>query len=110
MFAGIASAQNTSSSIRIVVTEPGGAAVSGVSVSVIHVPTGRTRVSSTNSDGVATTRGLAVGGPYEVAVVGGGNYAADVQQNIFVDLDKTEVIEIQLHDRFSKKWWSQLKR
>jgi hypothetical protein len=68
--------------------------VGGVSVSVTHLPTGRTRVSSTNSNGVANTRGLAVGGPYEVAVVGGGQYAADVQQNIFVELDQTEVIEI----------------
>jgi len=92
---GAALAQGTTSSIRVVVTEPGGAAVGGVSVSVTHLPTGRTRVSSTNSNGVATTRGLAVGGPYEVAVVGGGAYAADVQQNIFVDLDQTEVIEIE---------------
>ena len=95
LISGPVVAQNTTSSIRIVVTEPGGTAVGGVSVSVTHAPTGRTRFNSTNSNGVATVRGLAVGGPYEVSVVGGGQYAADVQQNIFVDLDQTEVIAIQ---------------
>ena len=55
---------------------------------------GRTRTSNTNSSGVATARGLAIGGPYEVSIIGGSAYAADVQQNIFVKLDQAEVIEI----------------
>ena len=92
--AGSAVAQNTSSSIRVVVTDEGGAAVSGVSVRVTHVPTGRTRTANTNSNGVATTRGLAIGGPYEVSIVGSGDYAADVQQDIFVKLDQGEVVKI----------------
>ena len=92
--AGTAVAQNTSSSIRVVVTDEGGAAVSGISVRVTHVPTGRTRTANTNSNGVATTRGLAIGGPYEVSIAGGGDYAADVQQDIFVKLDQGEVVKI----------------
>ena len=94
LIAGPAAAQNTSSSIRIVVTDEVGAVVSGVTVRVTHVPTGRTRTSNTSSNGVASTRGLAIGGPYEVSIVGGGDYAADVQQDIFVKLDQTEVVEI----------------
>lgn len=86
-------AQSTTSAIRIVVSEPSGAAASGVQVTIKHIPTGRTRTVSTGSNGVASTRGLAVGGPYEVAIAGGGSYAADVQQNIMVSLDQTEVIE-----------------
>ena len=92
--AGPVAAQNTSSSIRVVVTDEDGAAVSGVAVKVTHVPTARTRTASTGSNGVVTTRGLAIGGPYEVSIVGGGNYAADVKQDIFVKLDQTEVVEI----------------
>ena len=91
---GAAYAQNTSSSIRVVVTDEGGAAINGVPVRVTHVPTGRTRTANTSSSGVATTRGLAIGGPYEVSIVGGGDYAADVKQDIFVKLDQTEVVKI----------------
>ena len=94
LIAGPAAAQNTTSSIRAIVTDQSGAAISGLPVRVTHLPTGRTRTSNTNSSGVATTRGLAIGGPYEVSIVGGGDYAADVQQDIFVKLDQAEVVEI----------------
>ena len=89
-----ASAQNTSSSIRIVVTNESGAVVGGIAVRVTHVPTGRTRTANTGNNGVALARGLAIGGPYEVSIVGGGDYAADVKQDIFVKLDQTEVVKI----------------
>jgi len=85
-------AQNTASSIRVEVSDPAGNAAGGVSVSITHVPTGRSQTSLSNNDGVATARGLAIGGPYEVAVVGGGQYSADVVQGIYVELDKTEVV------------------
>jgi hypothetical protein len=94
LMTGTAFAQSTTSSIRVVVTNESGATISGVGIKVTHMPTGRTRTADTNSNGVATARGLAVGGPYEVTVVGGGDYAADVQQNIFAKLDQTEVVDI----------------
>jgi hypothetical protein len=87
-------AQNTSSAIRVVVTDANGAAAGGVRVNVTHVPTGRTQVLTSNAQGAATTRGLAVGGPYEVSVAGGGEYAADVIQNIYLELDKTAVVDL----------------
>jgi len=87
-------AQNTSSSIRVVVTDENGAAAGGVQVNVTHVPTGRTQVLTSNDQGAAAVRGLAVGGPYEVSVAGGGEYAADVIQNIYLELDKTAVVDL----------------
>jgi len=92
--AGPAVAQNTSSSIRVVVTDQGGAPVAGVSVAVTHVPTGRAQIISSNSQGIANLRGISVGGPYEVSVVGGGDYAADVMQDIYAELDKTKVVDL----------------
>ena len=94
LVAGPAAAQNTSSSIRVVVTGQGGAPVSGLSVAVTHVPTGRTQIISSNDQGIATLRGIKVGGPYDVSVVGGGEYAADVMQDIYAELDKTEVVNL----------------
>ena len=94
LFTGTAFSQNTTSSIRVVVSDPSGSAAGGVSVSITHIPTGRSQTSTSNSDGIVSARGLAIGGPYEVSVVGGGSYATDVQQNIYVTLDKGQVVEI----------------
>lgn len=92
LFAGLAQAQNTTSSLRVVVTDTDGAAVSDVSVRIIHAPTGRSISVTSNDAGVANALGLAVGGPYEVAVV--GDYAADRMQGIYLELDKTEVVAL----------------
>ena len=92
--AGPAAAQNTTSSLRIVLTDTSGAPANGAQVTVTHVPTGRTQSMTANSDGVVTAPGLAVGGPYEVTV--GGDYAADVMQGIYLGLDKTEVVALSV--------------
>ena len=94
LFAGSAHAQNTTSSLRIVVTDTSGAAVSNATVRISHVPTGRSISVTSNAAGVANALGLAVGGPYEVAVV--GDYAADVMQGIYLELDKTEVVALSV--------------
>ncbi|MDH3414862.1 MAG: TonB-dependent receptor plug domain-containing protein [Gammaproteobacteria bacterium] len=94
LFSGTALAQNTSSSLRVVVTDANGAAASGIRVNVTHVPTGRSQVVASSTQGIAAMRGLAVGGPYEVSVVGGADYAADVIQNIYLELDKTAVVDL----------------
>ena len=92
---GTASAQSTTSSIRVDVTNADGTAAGGVAVSITHVPTGRSQTLTSNNDGVLTARGLAVGGPYEVQVASDA-YAADVIQNIYIELDQTELVELML--------------
>jgi len=90
--AGPVQAQNTTSSLRVAVTDTSGAGAGNVNIRITHVPTGRSIYVTTNDAGSATARGLAVGGPYEVEVADASRYAADVQQNIFLDLEKTEVV------------------
>ncbi|MBT8090712.1 MAG: TonB-dependent receptor [Gammaproteobacteria bacterium] len=89
---GAAIAQNTTSSMRIVTTDTEGGAAGGVPVNIRHVPTGRLQSMTSNSDGIVIAPGLAVGGPYEVAV--GGEFAADILQGIYLELDKTEVVTL----------------
>jgi hypothetical protein len=96
MLAGTTLAQETTSSLRISVSDQGGAAVGNVAIRITHVPTSRSISVTTNDAGVATARGLAVGGPYEVEVADASRFAADVQQNIFLDLDKTELIALSV--------------
>jgi hypothetical protein len=94
--AGSALAQGTSSAIRVIATDQDGEAAVGVPISVTHVPTGRSQSLSTNSQGLATVLGLPIGGPYEVSVAAGGAYAADVIQNIYVELGRTEVVGLEV--------------
>ncbi len=89
MAAGVAQAQDTTASLRVLVTDQSNVSIVGVNVRIIHVPTGRSLTLTSNAAGVVTARGLAVGGPYEVVVADNNRYAADVQQNIFVELDRT---------------------
>ncbi len=93
---GTAFAQNTASSIRVAVSDSSGNAAGGVTVSILHVPTGRSQTITSNSDGLVTARGIAVGGPYEISVVGGNQYAADVVQNVYTELDKTVVVDLSV--------------
>jgi outer membrane receptor for ferrienterochelin and colicin len=94
LIAGTALAQNTTSTMRVEVTDPNGAPVGGVAVTITHMPTGRVLALVANEQGVVTARSLAVGGPYEVSVPEGGEYAADKVENIFLELDDTEVIAL----------------
>jgi len=55
-------AQSSASAIRGVVTGADGAPVSGATVTILHVPTGRVSTARTSSNGVYSERGLRVGG------------------------------------------------
>jgi hypothetical protein len=93
LVSGVANAQNTTGSLRIVVTNETGATMNNVPVEIVHNPTGRIKTTNTNESGVATARGLAIGGPYEISVAG-SDYAADVYPDVFISLERTEVVEI----------------
>ena len=92
--APLALAQNTTSAIRVEVKDTNGAAVGGLAVTVTHIPTGRLQALVTNDQGVIIARGLPVGGPFEVAVPAGGDYAADKVEGIFLELEETRVIAL----------------
>ena len=96
MLVGTAQAQDTTANLRVLVTDQDGTNIVGVNVRITHVPTGRSLTVTSNAAGVASARGLAVGGPYEVTVASSNRYAADVQQNIYLDLDQTEFVELGL--------------
>jgi len=89
-----AQAQQTTSSLRVSITDQAGNSVGSVAVRITHVPTDRSISVTSNDAGVATARGLAVGGPYEVEIADTARFAADVQQNIYLDLDQTATIAI----------------
>jgi len=88
-----ASAQSTSSALRVRVLDAAGADLSGVSVTIVHVPTGRVFDRTTNSAGVLTAKGLPVGGPYIVRLTNEGRAIPDtpnIIENIQLGLGETE--------------------
>ncbi|MEM7350133.1 MAG: hypothetical protein AAF657_04950, partial [Acidobacteriota bacterium] len=87
--------QNTTSAIRVEVTDTDGNPVSDLAVTITHLPTGGTQALVSNDQGVIVARGLPVGGPFEVAVPEGGDYAADKVQDIFLELEQTQVIALE---------------
>ena len=87
-------AQATTSSIRVEVTDESGSRVGGVPITVTHIPTGRVISVTANDSGIATLRGLAVGGPYEVSIPPGADYAANRVTDIILKLDETEVVPL----------------
>jgi len=96
----------TTGSLAGVVTDQGGAPVSGANVIAIHVPSGSTYEATTRADGRFSMPGMRVGGPYSVTVAYGGSGGAafspvtrdDVTINLGVASDlifTTEAISVQ---------------
>lgn len=65
-------AQQTTSNIRGVVANDGGAPLSGATVTVTDTRTGASRSTTTDSNGNFSARNLTVGGPYTVSVSANG--------------------------------------
>jgi hypothetical protein len=94
LFSSQVHAQATTSSIRVEVTDESGSRIGGVPVTVTHVPTGRVISVTANDSGIATLRGLAVGGPYEVSIPPGADYAADRVTDVILKLDETQIVTL----------------
>ncbi|PZQ61522.1 MAG: TonB-dependent receptor [Phenylobacterium zucineum] len=72
-------AQETTAAIRGQVIDASGNGASNATVTITHVPTGTTVTTVSGADGVYSTRGLRVGGPYRVqATVNGATETATV--------------------------------
>ncbi len=81
-FAIQAEAQTTSSILRVRVIDATGANMAGMSVTITHVPTGRTFDRVTNSSGVLVAKGLPVGGPYTVKLTDESRVMKDAPKSI----------------------------
>lgn len=90
-----AQAQVTSSAIRGQLVDSQGAPLSGVTVEIIHVPTGTKKTVVTTENGIFQSRGLNVGGPYTVKLKDGSTYTASNVTELFLQLGKTAKVELQ---------------
>ena len=88
-------AQETSSSMRGVITGPQGNPVANTKVIVTHEPTGTVNEFVTSADGTFTAKGLRVGGPYTV-VIDSDKYQDAELDNLYLALGDTLRVTSQL--------------
>ncbi len=81
-FAIQAEAQTTSSILRVRVIDAAGANMPDMSVTITHVPTGRTFDRVTNNSGVLVAKGLPVGGPYIVKLTDESRVMKDAPKSV----------------------------
>ena len=74
----VAIAQETTSSLSGFLVGADGLPIPGALVSVVHLPSGTTRLSTTNTSGAFSATGLRVGGPYRVTARAEGMQEATI--------------------------------
>lgn len=99
LFSTAAIAQDTTSNIRIIVSDHNGNRLSGVDVRITHSPTQRSQVVTSGNSGAVTAVGLQIGGPYEVSAADATKYSAEDSAGIFLSLNQTEVVELLVSER-----------
>ncbi|HET6587492.1 MAG TPA: TonB-dependent receptor [Oleiagrimonas sp.] len=87
-------AQNvTSSSVTGVVVDASGTPVSGATVTIVHEPSGTTRVVTTDAEGRYNARGMRVGGPYDVTVSKAGLTQGE-RDDVYLQLGQMSAINL----------------
>jgi hypothetical protein len=89
----IALAQETSSAVRGVVTTEAGSTVANATVTVTDKRNGTTRTVTTNETGTFSARGLQVGGPYLLSVVGPTGLTETID-NVYLTLGETQNLNV----------------
>ncbi len=89
-------AQNiTSSAMTGRVLDAKGMPVVGATVQIVHLPTGTTKIVTTDADGRYSAQGLRVGGPFDVTASKAGLSQAE-QDKVYLDLGQTSAINLQM--------------
>lgn len=88
-------AQQITSGVRGVVTDPNGSPVADATVTITDSRTGRATVTSTGSSGAFQVSGLTVGGPYTV-FIDTATMQDERIENLFLSLSDTANLNIQL--------------
>ena len=91
----IALAQETSSALRGVVTTEAGTTVSNATVTVTDKRNGTSRTITTNETGTFSARGLQVGGPYLLTIVGPEGRTETID-NVYLTLGDTQNINVTI--------------
>ncbi|MHB1273932.1 MAG: TonB-dependent receptor [Rhodanobacter sp.] len=91
-----AMAQNViSSAVGGRVVDASGQPVAGVTVQIVHVPSGTTKIVTTGQDGRYAAQGLRVGGPFDITASKAGLSQSE-QDNVYLQLGQTSAINLTM--------------
>lgn len=79
-------AQETAGQVNGYIGNASGAAVAGAEVRIVHTPSGTASNATTNAEGQFISRGLRLGGPYQITVTAPGGSAETVTQDAYIVL------------------------
>lgn len=85
----------TTAAINGVVTDKNGTPIAGVSVTVVHEPTGTRSFAVTRSNGQYNLSGMRVGGPYTVTA-SAKDLQPQEQKEIYLNLEENAAVDFQL--------------
>jgi hypothetical protein len=88
-------AQSTSAGVGGLVTDNGGQPVAGAEVTITHVESGTVSRATTDASGRYASRGLRVGGPYQVTITKSGS-GTKTEDNIYLQLNQTSTVDAAL--------------
>ncbi|EQD68574.1 Outer membrane protein with a TonB box, partial [mine drainage metagenome] len=90
-----AHAQNTSSAVTGQVVDAQGKPVAGATVTIVNVPSGTTRVVTTDAKGNYNAQGLRVGGPFDITVKKDGMETSE-KDGIYLKLAETSTLDFSI--------------
>ncbi|WP_404396668.1 carboxypeptidase regulatory-like domain-containing protein [Pseudoalteromonas phenolica] len=92
---GAAFANETSSAVKGQIVGPQGNPATGTTVTIMHLPTGSTKVATVNDAGYFTAKGLRVGGPYQI-IVDSTKFEDQLIENVYLTLGSEYPVNVQL--------------
>ncbi|MDK1287824.1 TonB-dependent receptor [Pseudoalteromonas umbrosa] len=95
---GAAFANETASSVRGQITGPQGNPAAGTTITIMHLPTGTTKVSTVNDAGYFSAKGLRVGGPYQI-IVDSNKFEDQLLENVYLSLGEAYPVNVQLQPK-----------
>lgn len=85
----------TSSAVAGRVVDASGQAVAGATVQIVHVPSGTTKIVTTDADGRYVAQGLRVGGPFDITASKAGLSQVE-QDNVYLQLAQESAINLTM--------------
>lgn len=91
-------ANETASAVKGQIMGPNGSPAAGTTITIMHVPTGSTKVVEVSEGGFFNVKGLRVGGPYQI-IVDSDRFEDQLLENIYLSLGSDYPVNVTLKNK-----------
>ncbi|MFC3033864.1 carboxypeptidase regulatory-like domain-containing protein [Pseudoalteromonas fenneropenaei] len=88
-------ANETSSAVKGQIMGPSGTPATGTTITIMHIPSGSTKVAEVNDAGYFSAKGLRVGGPYQI-IVDSDKFEDQLLENVYLSIGGDYPVNVQL--------------